>query len=71
MWFNSSLGYGYIKPDCPVINEGKDLFVHFKYMVMRGFKSLVKDDVVEFYIGQNHKGPCAIDVKVDSYGSES
>lgn len=46
------------------MNGGKDLFVHFHYLVQRGFKTLLQNDVVEFTLGTNRGGPCAAEVKV-------
>jgi len=65
-WFNAQRGFGYIKPDDLELQRalnGKDLFVHFKFIVQRGFKSLAEGDAVEFYVGKNHEGPVAMDVK--------
>jgi CspA family cold shock protein len=42
-WFDAKKGYGFIKPD-----EGVDVFVHFKEILSEGYKSLNKDDTVEF-----------------------
>lgn len=64
VWFNPQKGFGFIRPDDTALNEGKELFVHFHYLVQRGFKSLRKDDVVEFCIGQNSKGAVAQEVKI-------
>jgi len=62
IWFNSGDGYGFI------FHEGhKDLFVHFSDLVQEGFRTLKKDQVVEFEIGENNKGiPKAIEVVVIS-----
>lgn len=64
IWFNAQKGYGFIRPDSKDVNGGKDLFVHFHYLVQRGFKTLLQHDVVEFTLGSNKNGPCAQDVKV-------
>ena len=64
LWFNSSKGYGFVKPKAPDVNEGKDLFVHFHFIVQRGFKTLRKGDVVEFCVGKNANGPVAQEVKI-------
>lgn len=64
LWFNSNLGYGFIMPDkCPAY-DGGDLFVHYHSIVQGGFKTLMMNDIVEFSIGHNNKGPCAMDVKL-------
>lgn len=43
-WFDDKLGYGFI--GCDEIE--KDVFVHFKEIKMKGFKTLNEGDVVEF-----------------------
>lgn len=63
-WFSSTRGYGFIKPEDPECNDGKEVFVHFHYIVQRGFKSLRENDLVEFCIGENKRGVCAQDVKL-------
>ena len=65
IWFDGVKGYGFIRPSESTVNEGKDLFVHFHFVVMKtNYKSLRKGDVVEFYVGENAKGACAKEVKV-------
>ena len=64
IWFNASKGYGFLRPEEKTVNGGKDLFVHFHYIVQRGFKTLMQGDVVEFSVGENKSGPCAQDVKM-------
>jgi CspA family cold shock protein len=66
VWFDGVKGFGFIKPSDPTVNEGKDLFIHFHHIVQRGggYKSLKKGDEVEFFLGQNDKGPCASEVKI-------
>lgn len=43
-WFDDKLGYGFI--ECKEVD--KDVFVHFKEIKMKGFKTLTEGDVVEF-----------------------
>ena len=57
-WFNSSKGYGFIKPD----DGGSDLFVHHSEIKMEGFAKLSEGQQVEFEIGEGKKGPCATNV---------
>jgi CspA family cold shock protein len=64
LWFNSNLGYGFIMPEDKVVNKGVDLFVHYHSIVQGGFKTLMMNDIVEFALGENKKGPCALDVKL-------
>lgn len=70
IWFQATKGFGFIRPDDSTVAEGKELFVHFHYVVQRGFKTLNAGDVVEFAVGQNHEGPCAKDVKVLEHSKE-
>lgn len=56
-WFKKELGYGFIT------SEGKDYFVHWKNIVMDGYKDLAKDDKVEFEITPSDKGEMAASVK--------
>lgn len=58
------MGYGFIRPTSQNVNDGKDIFVHFHYIVQRGFKTLIKGDIVEFSLGINENGVCAKDVKI-------
>jgi CspA family cold shock protein len=56
-WFSSQKGYGFITTD-----GGKDVFVHFSAIQDEGYKSLEKDQAVEFEITQGPKGEQAQDV---------
>ena len=57
-WFNSSKGYGFIKPE----GEDKDIFVHFSAISKEGYKSLNEGDIVEFDVTNGPKGLQAVDV---------
>ena len=59
-WFNSKKGYGFIAKE----DGGKDLFVHYSGIVMKGYKNLTQDDVVEFDVVEGPKGEQAGNVKV-------
>jgi CspA family cold shock protein len=50
-WFNNAKGYGFIVRD-----EGDDVFVHFKSIVMDGYKTLNEGDQVQFEIEEGPKG---------------
>jgi CspA family cold shock protein len=69
VWFDSVKGFGFIKANDEKVNNGKEIFFHFRWIIMRGFKVLRKDDTVEFSIGSNAKGICAMEVKFISPGS--
>lgn len=55
-WFNEAKGFGFIE------FEGKDYFVHFSEIQMKGFKSLLDGDKVLFEPGQGPKGIIATKV---------
>lgn len=57
-WFNLNKGFGFIKQDI-----GEDLFVHQTEILNNEFRSLNKDDRVEFEIGQGKKGLVAKNVR--------
>lgn len=63
IWFDNRAGYGFIAWE----NNGqqqKDMFVHFSNIECAGFKTLKKDQKVQFSIGTNNKGaPKATDVR--------
>ncbi len=58
-WFNEKKGYGFI-----MMEDGKDVFVHFSAIVGEGFRSLQEGDGIECDITQGPKGPQASNVKV-------
>lgn len=56
-WFNGKKGYGFI-----ATAEGKDIFVHFKEIKEKGFRSLEEGQDVEFEIANGPKGEHATNV---------
>lgn len=56
-WFNSAKGFGFID------HNGIDYFVHFKSIVMDGYKSLTDGENVEFSPQETERGFSAIDVQ--------
>jgi CspA family cold shock protein len=58
-FFTPEKGYGFIAPD----GGGRDLFVHYSAIQVDGFKTLEKDQQVEFDIVDSPKGPQAANVK--------
>ena len=64
IWFQATKGFGFIRPNDSSVADGKELFVHFHYLIMRDFKTLDAGDEVEFSVGKNHEGLCAKDVKI-------
>lgn len=58
-WFSNSRGYGFIAPE----NGDRDIFVHFSNIDMKGYKTLVENQLVEFEVGHiEGKGPNALNV---------
>ena len=67
-WFNNAKGYGFIRPD----EGGEDLFVHYSYIEMEGYKSLKARQAVTYATQQAGKGFHAIDIQfVDTEGANS
>ena len=62
-WFNNAKGYGFIRPD----TGGDDLFVHYSYVEMDGYKSLKAGEPVEYDIREAPKGLHAINVQCLEY----
>ena len=54
-FFNDEKGFGFITPD----DGGKDIFVHVS-AVQAG--TLAENDSVEFEVGEEQKGPMAVNV---------
>ena len=42
-WFNDEKGFGFIE-----YKDNEDIFVHYSTIREKGYKTLVKDEVVEF-----------------------
>ena len=57
-WFSNQKGYGFITSA-----DGKDVFVHYTAINNEGYKTLDKDQEVEFEITTGPKGEQAKDVK--------
>lgn len=58
-WFNNSKGYGFIRPD----EGGDDLFVHFSYIEMEGYKTLKAGQAVTYEETPADKGVHATHIK--------
>lgn len=60
-WFNDAKGFGFISQE-----SGPDLFVHFRSIQGKGFKSLKEGQKVSFTVSQGQKGLQADEVEVIS-----
>ena len=59
-WFNNAKGYGFIRPD----TGGEDLFVHYSYICMEGYKSLKAGQQVTYDVREAPKGLHAVNISV-------
>lgn len=57
-WFNNAKGYGFVRPD----QGGDDLFVHYSYITMEGYKTLKAGQPVSFEVKEAPKGNHAINL---------
>lgn len=56
--FNKSKGFGFITAD-----DGRDIFFHYSYLVMEGFKTIEEGARVEFDLIETDRGPQAQNIK--------
>jgi CspA family cold shock protein len=61
VFFNK--GFGFISTEESDFRS--DIFVHFSQIVMEGYKKLEPGQRVSFEVGMNHKGPMAVDVRLE------
>ena len=59
-WFNNAKGFGFIRPD----TGGDDIFVHFSYIQMEGYRSLRAGQQVQFDLHTATTGFHAINLSV-------
>jgi len=57
-WFDNKKGYGLIEQ-----NDGQEIRVYHTGILALGFKYFSKGDRVTFDIGQDRKGPIAVNAK--------
>lgn len=57
-WFNNAKGYGFVRPD----HGGEDLFVHYSYITMDGYKTLKAGQPVNFEVKEASKGHHAVNL---------
>jgi cold shock protein len=66
-WFNNTKGFGFIE-----LGEGNDVFVHFRAITGDGYRTLNKDQLVEFKVMEGPKGLHAEEVvKLSGDGTAS
>lgn len=56
-WFNAQKGYGFL-----VMEDGKDIFVHYSGLNIDGFKVVNENEIVEFDAIDTEKGKQAVNV---------
>ena len=71
-WFNNAKGYGFVRPE----TGGDDLFVHYSYVIMDGYKSLKAGQTISYDTREAPKGIHAVnitmlDAEVDDAGDEA
>lgn len=59
-WFNNAKGFGFIRPD----TGGDDIFVHFSYIQMEGYRSLRAGQQVQFDLQTAATGFHAVNLSV-------
>lgn len=57
-WFSDDKGYGFIEKD------GKEIFVHYSSIILKGHKTLNNDDIVNFDVVETDKGLQAKNVRL-------
>lgn len=57
-WFNNVKGFGFIS-----LEDGADIFVHYRSINGDGFRKLRTGELVEFDIEESEKGLHAINVR--------
>lgn len=50
-WFNDEKGFGFIE-----YKENKDIFVHYSTIRDKGYKTLIKGEIVEFELVKTKDG---------------
>lgn len=65
IFFSAQLGYGFCAWDNGIDGkETPDIFLHFSDILSDGFKTLKKDQEIEFELGKNNRGELkAIEIK--------
>lgn len=59
--FKDHKGYGFIKED----GSGNDIFFHWSYLQMDGYKTIQVGTRVSYEIGANHHGAMAVQIQLE------
>ena len=59
-WFDSTKGYGFIKPD----NGGADIFVHISEVEKAGYDNLSNDQSIGYEIQTKNRKSSAADLRL-------
>ena len=59
-WFDSTKGYGFIKPD----NGGADMFVHISEVEKAGYDNLSNDQSIGYEIQTKNRKSSAADLRL-------
>lgn len=59
-WFNTTKGFGFIKPE----NGGEDVFVHISALQQAGMQSLADNAEVEYDIEESRGRKSAVNLKL-------
>ena len=60
-WFSGEKGYGFIAPD----DGGEDVFVRHSAIETNGFRTLQENERVTYELGDDGRGPRALQVRPD------
>lgn len=58
--FKDHKGYGFIRED----SSGNDIFFHWSYLQMDGYKTIKPGSKVSYEIGANHHGAMAVQIRL-------
>lgn len=59
--FKDHKGYGFIRED----SSGNDIFFHWSYLQMDGYKTVKIGAKVSYEVGANHNGAMAVQIRIE------
>lgn len=59
--FKDHKGYGFIREE----DSGNDIFFHWSYLQMDGYKTVKPGIKVSYEVGANHNGPMAVQIRLE------